>query len=85
VATIQFTLEHVGVEILNVDGLSAIYGTLNGVNPTTGGANTFCVPASVGAVQIRFPKPFPVPSDPTVTVKIISAGTPTYHVTGIDA
>lgn len=85
VSTLSFTKEHVGVEILSVDGAAVIYGTLDGTAPVVAAANTFCVPAAAGSVQIRFPKPFPVPTDPTVQVKLISAGTPTYHVTGIDA
>lgn len=85
VTTITFTAYHQAIEVSNVDGASAIYGTLSGVDPTVGGANTFFLPAAVSARTIRIPLPWPVPADTTVSVKLISAGTPVYHVVGVDA
>jgi hypothetical protein len=70
-----------GVDVLNVDGLAAIYGTLDGSTPTVGGTNCFCVPAAIGSVQIAFTQG----GGQNVVVKLISSGTPTYHVTGINS
>jgi hypothetical protein len=62
------------IEVAN-RGSSDIYFTVNGDVPTVGGDNTYIVLASAALI---------VPSaDKPDVVKLISAGTPAYSVTGI--
>ena len=68
---------HVGkVEVLNINGAAAIYFTVDGSTPTVSGANTYALPAAVASREVR------APATGTTVVKLISAGTPTYSVTG---
>lgn len=74
---LTFTKAHVGAEIVNVSGSSPIFFTVDGTAPAVGTSEE--IPAIAGA-QAR------VMFDETelVVVKLISAGTPTYSVVGID-
>ncbi len=64
------------VEVLNVDGAAAIYFTIDSSTPTVAGGNTYCVPATLSALEVEIED-----SDPPTTVKLISSGTPVYSVT----
>lgn len=65
------------VEVLNRDGVAAIYFTTDGSTPTVAGDNTQVLPAAVGGVQVST-----INISGTNVVKLISAGTPSYSVTG---
>lgn len=79
----SFTLDagYKEVEVLNVDGASAIYFTTNGTTPTlTGGVGqdgTHVLPAAIGALQV------PCQSSDTPVIKCRSAGTPKVSIRGI--
>jgi hypothetical protein len=62
----------VGVEV-EADGTSPVYFTTDGSTPTVGGDDTYIVRS--GALHVD------VETAGTVTVKLISAGTPAYSVT----
>jgi hypothetical protein len=65
------------VEILNRDGTAAIYFTVDGSTPTVGGDNALVIPAVIGSVTEST-----LDISGTNVVKLISAGTPSYSVTG---
>lgn len=85
VTTVTTTAYHPAVEVMNVDGAAIIYATFDGSVPTVGGGAQLCIPAATGSAVVKFNLPWPVPTDTTVVIKMISAGTPTYHVAGVDA
>lgn len=61
------------VEVVNHTGATAIYFTVDGVDPTVAGNATHLVPPVAGAAKrVRTP----IRSD--TVVKLISSGTPTY-------
>ena len=64
------------VEVLNHDGVAAIYFTVDGSTPTVAGAATYVIPAAAGALEVNAED-----AQPPTVVKLISAGTPTYSVT----
>lgn len=74
VDTVTFAADVEIVEIVS-DGASAMYVTADGSAPTVAGANTWLLPA--GAPSTRTLRT--VLSN-GATVKLISAGTPTYSV-----
>jgi hypothetical protein len=76
VDTVTFQRDCNTVEVLSIDGAAAIYFTVDGSTPTVGGANTYLVPAVIGALEVD------VPTAGNAVVKLISAGTPSYSVTG---
>jgi hypothetical protein len=76
VDTVTFARDCDTVEVLSLDGSAAIYFTVDGTTPTVGGANTNVVPAAVGSLELD------VPTAGNTVVKLISAGTPIYSVTG---
>jgi hypothetical protein len=65
------------VEVLNVDGAAAVYYTVDNGNPTVEGNGCNVLPAAIGGLTT------PCREDGTVTVKLISAGTPKVSVRGI--
>lgn len=79
VDTVTFDSEVGQVEVLSHDGSSPIYFTVDGSTPTVAGAGTFVLPAAVGALEV--PVAYNAAGGDTA-VKLISAGTPTYSVTG---
>lgn len=74
VDTVTFVNDPDVVRITNETGTAIIYITTDGTDPTVGGAKCYRVPATAGAsIDIQ--------SDQDLTtVKLISAGTPTYSV-----
>src|SRR5947209_8731954 len=60
------------------DGTEAIYFTVDGTDPTVGGAGAWEVPK--GSALVR---ECPVPTAGNTIVKLISAGTPKYSVTEV--
>ena len=78
VATETFTgRSYREVTVVNVDGADDIYFTLDGTAPTSEGDDTWVLPAAAGYTLTRAIK---VQSGETLTVKLISAGTPKYAV-----
>lgn len=69
---VNFATDPQHVEVVS-DGAAAIYVSVDGVDPTVAGANTYVLPAAVCARTI------PHGGSPHA-VKLISAGTPTYSV-----
>lgn len=74
VSTITLAVIANKVEIVNVDGASAVYVTVDGTTPTVGGDGAWVLPAAIGSLELM-----PRTSSRTV-VKLISAGTPKVSV-----
>lgn len=75
--TLTFADAHVGAEIVNMDGASPIFFTVDGSLPAVDTSEE--IPAIAGAqVRVMFD------NTELAVVKLISAGTPTYSVVGID-
>jgi hypothetical protein len=68
------------IEVLNRDGSAEIFVRIGSTAPTVGDTDpkTFCIPAVAGAARSFYRNI--AGSDKTQTVKLISAGTPTYSV-----
>jgi|GEM_PF-4006139 len=77
VDTITFARNLSTVEIVS-DGAAAIYGTVDGSDPTVGGEESFYMPE--GPASIRVVKS---PRNQQTVIKLISPGTPTYSVARI--
>ena len=76
VDTVMFTTDALAVEVYS-NGSAAIYVTVDGSTPTVGGGSTWELPALQCVRTIRLTGPgIPV-------VKLISAGTPIYSVSGV--
>jgi hypothetical protein len=73
--SVSFAQDPQAVEVLT-DGAAKMYVTVDGSEPTVSGANTYLLLALPGARRITHP------SDGS-PVKLRSAGTPTYSVTGV--
>ncbi len=65
------------IEVLSHNGTAAIYFTVDGTEPTVGGAHCDVVPATPSSAIV------PRQGSGQTFVKLISAGTPTYSVTGV--
>lgn len=74
VDTVAFAEDIDEVTVISLDGAAAVYFTLDGSTPTVAGANTYVLPAALGAAAFE-----PRTAGPTV-VKLISSGTPTISV-----
>jgi hypothetical protein len=72
---VNFTDDPNTVEIVS-DGAAAIYVSVDGVNATVAGANTYVLPA------VACSRTIPHPGNPRA-VKLISAGTPVYSVMAV--
>lgn len=81
VKTVTLDKDYHVVEVVNVDGASAVYFTIDNVSPTVAGDDCEVLPAAIGALQVADP-PQRVVVNPTV-VKLISAGTPKVSVKGV--
>lgn len=77
VDTVTLTSDHDFVEVLNRSTTDAIFFTTDGSVPTSNGDDTFIVLAGQ-SLKVKAP----LRSD---AVKLVSAGTPTYSVTGMEA
>lgn len=64
------------VEVVNLTGAAAIYVKVNGSTPTAVGQGTYELPAAVGVLKVV------VSTSGDTVVKLISAGAPSYSVTG---
>lgn len=76
VTTFTFDEDFERVEVLNVDGASAIYFSVDGSTPTVAGTGFHCLPAAISSVEV------PVRVTGVTVVKLISAGTPKVAVSG---
>lgn len=77
VDTVTFTgIDFNEVEVLNRNGAAEIYFTVDGTAPTVGGTNCYVLPAAITSAIVG------VPTTGATVVKLISAGTPTYSVSG---
>jgi hypothetical protein len=66
------------VEVVNLDGAAEIYILVDGTtNPTVGGDNCNVIPAAMGSIIL------PTDPDASSVVRLISSGTPRYHVRGV--
>lgn len=75
VDTVTFAADVQGnVRIVNLDGTDRIYITTDGSTPTVGGAATHVLPAAMSVLELDITG---------ASVKLISAGTPTYSVEAI--
>ena len=77
VDTVTFTEDRESVRVYNDDGADVIWFTVDGSTPEANGAKSYRVPATAGAsvtVDVR--------TGAATSVKLISAGTPTYSVEG---
>lgn len=75
VATVELDdNDYSSVEILNVSGDSAIYIRIDGTAPTVAGDDCDVIPAVVGGIVLD--------AADSISVKLISAGTPQYSVKG---
>jgi hypothetical protein len=75
VTTVTLDNDYREIEVINVDGASTIYVTVDGTVPTVGGNDTFVLPAAISSRVIVSRDG----SNPTV-VKLISTGTPSFSV-----
>lgn len=64
------------VEVVNRDGVAAIYFTVDGAAPTVAGDDCYVLPAAVGSLIVKSP------ANVAAVVKLISDGTPQYSVQG---
>ena len=64
------------VEVVNVDGVAAVYFTTDGTTPTVGGDGAHVLPAAIGGVDVRA-------AVTPIVVKLISSGTPKVSVRGL--
>jgi hypothetical protein len=81
VDTVNLSRVYGRVQVLNRGGANEIYWTTDGTAPTVGGDNCWVVPSQVGASDIRANSQA---QSNTCVVKLISTGTPTYSVLGVD-
>jgi hypothetical protein len=80
VATVTLTSDWDYVEVVNVDGASAVYFTTDGTAPTVAGDE--CFPLGNVANASRKVRKLKRSSETDTVVKLISAGTPTVTVIG---
>lgn len=73
VDAVEFARDLTQVEVLNIDGAASLYFTVDGSDPMVGG-DCYFLPPLVCARTVS------APSYQPTTVKLISAGTPTYSV-----
>lgn len=73
------------IEVLNRDGADEIWVRIDGSAPTVAStdADVFCIPAIAGAFRVFHKDRTPQQGRDSAdhTVRLISAGTPTYSVT----
>lgn len=78
VDTVTFTDDVDEIDIINLDGVAAIYYTVDGSTPTVEGANTRVLPSGTLSADRVSARGFSAP-----VVKLISAGIPKYSVEGV--
>jgi hypothetical protein len=76
VATLSFDDDYNRFEVLNVDGVAAIYFRFDGEEPDIAETGSHVLPAAIGSVEIQV-------SPESRVVKLKSAGTPKVSVRGI--
>lgn len=75
VTTVTVDKDADAIEVVNVDGVDAIYFTIDGTVPTVEGANTYVLPPSVSSRVVTPPR-----SGYETDVQLISVGAPNYSV-----
>lgn len=78
VATLTFDTDFAQMEVNNVTGDAVVYFRFDGTAPVIGAAGCYVLRAEKGSVTIK-----PKTSGASV-IKLISAGTPTVNVRGIN-
>ena len=66
------------VEVTNRSGDAEIWVRIGGTNPGVGGDDATCLPAAIGSVVIESNE------RGNTVVRLISSGTPTYTVEGLE-
>lgn len=67
------------VEVLNLDGSAEIWVRVDGATvPTVGGDDCHVVPSAIASIIL------PSTADGSTDVRLISTGTPRYHVRGLE-
>lgn len=66
------------LEVLNVDGASEVYFTVDGSVPTVGGNGCQVLPAAISSVEVS-----DTTAGSSTVVKLISSGTPKVSVRGL--
>jgi hypothetical protein len=74
VATVDFTINAVRVEVTSRDGIAEVYFTTDGTAPTVGGDNTHMLTATISALEVADER------GGNSQVKLISSGTPAVSV-----
>lgn len=75
VTTVTFTEDHERVEVLNRNGVAAVYFRFDGVDPTVAGNDCLVAPAAIGGVLHE------VESGGATEVRLISSGAVDFSVT----
>lgn len=75
---VEFERNLAAVEVANIDGAGAIYFTVDGTDPTVGGAHCHLLPPFGCSRTIS------APLDRPTVVKLISSATPIYDVSKAD-
>ncbi len=78
VLTLTFDTNFYRVEVLNVDGVAAVYFTVDGSTPTVAGTGSHVLPAAIGSLEVADGT-----SGQGTVVKLFSAGTPKVSVRGL--
>lgn len=79
VTTLTFDQPFDRIEVLNVDGVAAVYFLVDSgaTDPVVAATGTGVLPAAVGSVEVE------PPSNRNTQVKLISVGTPKVSVRGL--
>jgi hypothetical protein len=78
VKTITLDDDYQSLEVVNVDGVAAVYLTVNGGTPTVAGDGTIVLPAAITGFEMHGE----VAGSGATVVRLISAGTPKVSVRG---
>lgn len=82
VKTMTLDRDYAMIDVCNVDGVAAIFFTVDGSTPTVGGDGAFQIPAAIGNLQIA-PRNAGAAHTGVTVVKLISAGAPAVTVSGL--
>lgn len=79
--TVTFSENVAIIEVTNLDGADRIYVRLDGTAAAVANAFTYVLPATICTRKISVP----MSKHSSPAISLISAGTPTYSVTKVDA
>ena len=83
VATITLDKDYEHLEVLNVTGTDAVYFAFGTTTPTVAGDTCQVLPACINSLTVQ-PRQLGHTAGTNTAVKLISAGTPTISVRGIE-